>query len=168
MSHRPSNTALCLLAFWLDCDHEADKGFLLLDLEWLTSALLLEWTIILERANHFIVPLAIRTNCSQNITRIQCAPSAIGCWLRPGLEMMLAVDVMYLEEVGWMMDCAISGGDRRVQRRFLASDWIRLPYVAAFGQVASSADASKFRFSFRFNEIRCKNDVTKAKPNSTF
>ena len=27
---------------------------------------------------------------------------------RPGLEMMLAVDVMYLEEVGWMMDCAIS------------------------------------------------------------
>ena len=22
--------------------------------------------------------------------------------------MMLAVDVMYLEEVGWMMDCAIS------------------------------------------------------------
>ena len=108
MSHRPSNTALCLLAFWLDCDHEADKGFLLLDLEWLTSALLLEWTIILERANHFIVPLAIRTNCSQNITRIQCAPSAIGCWLRPGLEMMLAVDVMYLEEVVWMVDCAIS------------------------------------------------------------
>ena len=27
---------------------------------------------------------------------------------RPGLEMMLAVDVMYLEELGWMMDCAIS------------------------------------------------------------